>query len=163
MGMGTHPPLRPQRNASSIMPGDYIYPANIERGEGGSFIVRFPDFPEALTFGQSEAEAALEAVDCLREALRSRIRDGEDIPSPSKDVPGALMTAPPAEMVAKAAVYDAFRRGGLTRVALAGKLNVDESEVRRILDPMHRTKLDRLEQAAKALGGRLEITFVPIS
>ena len=66
-------------------------------------------------------------------------------------------------MIVKAAVYDAFRRGGLTRVALAGKLNVDESEVRRILDPTHRTKLDRLEQAAKALGGRLEITFVSLS
>jgi len=46
--------------------------------------------------------------------------------------------------------------------ALANKLNVDESEVRRILNPTHRTKRHRLEQAAKALGGRLEITFVPI-
>ncbi len=72
------------------------------------------------------------------------------------------MVAPPAEMVAKAAVYDAFRRGGITRVALANKLNVDESEVRRILNPTQRTKPHRLEQAAKALGGRLEITFVPI-
>ena len=72
------------------------------------------------------------------------------------------MVAPPAEMVAKAAVYDAFRRGGITRGALANKLNVDESEVRRILNPTQRTKPHRLEQAAKALGGRLEITFVPI-
>ena len=112
------------------MGGDFIYPAIIDRGSDGSFIVSFPDFPEALTFGHTEAEAADEAVDCLREALRGRIRDDEDIP---------------------------------TRVALAGRLNVDESEVRRILDPAHRTKLDRLEQAAKALGGRLEITFVPLA
>ena len=145
------------------MPGDYIYPAIVEQGEEGSFIVRFPDFPEALTFGSTETEAVHEAADCLREALRGRIRDGENLPLPSENVQGAHMIAPPAEMVAKAAVYDAFRRGGLTRVALADKLNVDESEVRRILDPMHRTKLDRLEQAAKALGGRLEITFVPLT
>ena len=145
------------------MGGDFIYPAIIDRGSDGSFIVSFPDFPEALTFGHTEAEAADEAVDCLREALRGRIRDDEDIPPPSQGIPRAHRIAPPAEMVAKAAVYAAFRRGGLTRVALAGRLNVDESEVRRILDPAHRTKLDRLEQAAKALGGRLEITFVPLA
>jgi len=144
------------------MPGAFIYPATIEQRSEGPFMVSFPDFPEALTFGHSEADAAHEAVDCLREALRGRILDSEDIPPPSKNVPGAHMIAPPAEIVAKAAIYNAFRHGGITRVALAGKLNVDESEVRRILDPMHRTKLDRLEQAANALGGRLEITFVPI-
>jgi antitoxin HicB len=141
----------------------YNYPAIIECGSEGSYIVRFPDLPEALTFGTTVADAAHAAVDCLREALRGRIRDMEPIPAPSQDVPDAHIIAPPAEMAAKAAVYDAFRRGNVTRVALAGKLKVDESEIRRILDPAHRTKLDRLEQAAKALGGRLEVSFVPFA
>ena len=140
----------------------YVFPAIVEKGSEGSYILRFPDFPEAITFGHSEADALIEAVDCLREALRGRIRDCEDIPSPSADVAEARLIAAPAEIAAKAAVYDAFRRGGLTRVALARKLNVDESEVRRILDPAHRTKLERLDEAAKALGGRLEVSFVPL-
>jgi hypothetical protein len=32
-------------------------------------------------------------------------------------------------------------------------------EVRRILDPRRGTKLDQLEEAARALGGHLSITF----
>ena len=144
------------------MSKSYTYPAIFERGSEGVYIARFPDFPEALTFGHSENEAAEAAVDCLREALRGRIRDGEDLPQPSENVPASRNISAPAEMAAKAAVYEAFRGHGITRVALADRLKVDESEVRRILDPLHRTKLERLEQAAKALGGRLEITFVPM-
>lgn len=139
----------------------FVYPALFRRGSEGEFIVSFPDLPEALTFGRSEEEAFTAAQDCLREALRGRIRDWESIPEPSRDVEGARLVAPPAEIVAKAAVYEAFRRSGVTRVALADMLDVHESEVRRILDPNHRTKLDRLEQAAHALGGRLEIGFTP--
>lgn len=139
---------------------EFNYPATIERGKEGSFIVRFPDFPEALTFGTTRAEAAHEAVDCLREALRGRIQDGEEIPVPSTDVPDALLVAPPPEIAAKAGVYHAFRRCNLTRVALAERMNVGENEVRRILDPTHRTKLERLDEAARALGGRIEVRFV---
>ena len=76
------------------MHGNYIYPSIIKQGPEGAYIVSFPDFPEALTFGSTECEAALEAVDCLREALRGRIRDGEELPSPSRDVADAFMIAP---------------------------------------------------------------------
>lgn len=143
------------------MVGHYEYPVEIRRGEEGSYRVRFLDFPEAVTFGLTEAEAERSAVDCLREALRGRIRDREDIPAPSQAGAGVRMVAAPAEIAAKAAVYQAFGRRGITRVALADRLNVDESEVRRILDPGHRTKLERLEQAALALDWRLEVSFVP--
>lgn len=138
----------------------YAFPATIVREADGVFMARFPDLPEAITFGATEDEAAAEAVDCLREALRARMRDGEDIPPPSEAPGGARTVWAPAETAAKAAVYEAFRERGITRVALADRLGIDESEVRRILDPAHRTKLERLEQAAAALGGRLEVSFV---
>lgn len=139
----------------------YTFPVTIVQEADGVFMARFPDLPEALTFGATEDEAAAEAVDCLREALRARMRDGENIPPPSEGLQGARAVAAPAETAAKAAVYEAFRERGITRVALADRLGVNESEVRRILDPGHRTKLERLEQAAAALGGRLEVSFVP--
>ncbi|WP_349371286.1 type II toxin-antitoxin system HicB family antitoxin [Salinarimonas sp.] len=142
-------------------PARYVFPALFENGEDGEIIVTFPDLPEAITFGRSEEDALEQAQDCLREALRGRMRDQEDIPQPSQDVTGARAISPPAEMAAKVAVYEAFQRAGMTRVALADRLHVHEGEVRRILDPNHRTKLERLDEAARALGGRLEVTFVP--
>ena len=62
----------------------FAYPATLTRDSGGRFLVRFPDLPEALTDGASEAEALREAADALSEALMSRIVDGEAIPDPSR-------------------------------------------------------------------------------
>ncbi len=55
---------------------------------------------------------------------------------------------------AKLAIYQAMRDKGVTQVALARRLGCDPKDVRRLLDPMHRSRLDRLEAA---LGKRLVI------
>lgn len=47
----------------------------------------------------------------------------------------------------------------MTRVALAGKLGKAEGEVRRMLDPYHRTKLGALEAGLLALGKRLVVSI----
>ena len=59
-------------------------------------------------------------------------------------------------MAAKLAVLDAFRASGLSKPELSRRLGRDE-EVRRILDPMHPTKLPTLRAALAALGRRLVI------
>ncbi|WP_407528711.1 type II toxin-antitoxin system HicB family antitoxin [Methylobacterium oryzisoli] len=144
----------------NAMANSYTYPARFRQVEQEAYLVDFPDLPEARTFGNDEAEAIAAASDCLREALRSRMRDQEEIPSPSALQSGWRLIAPPAELAAKVAVYEAFRRKGDTRKALADRLGVAEGEVRRVLDPNHRTKLGRLDEVAHALGGRLVVTFV---
>ena len=55
-------------------------------------------------------------------------------------------------MAAKASIYVAWKAEGISKVALAERIGRSESEVRRILDPSHGTKLDQLEEAARALG-----------
>ena len=57
-------------------------------------------------------------------------------------------------MAAKAALAIAFRESGLTRVAFATALGIDEKAVRRMLDPRHGTSLDRIDKALRSLGGR---------
>ena len=42
-----------------------IWPADLQRQEDGSILVSFPDIPEALTEGATEAEALVEAQDCV--------------------------------------------------------------------------------------------------
>lgn len=42
----------------------------------------------------------------------------------------------------------------INQTQLATTLNVDEKEVRRILDPSHNTKLETLERSLLALGKR---------
>jgi antitoxin HicB len=61
-------------------------------------------------------------------------------------------------MAAKAALYLAMTEAGMSNVRLARKLECDEREVRRMLDPRHPTKLRRIKEALELLGKRLVIS-----
>jgi antitoxin HicB len=53
-----------------------------------------------------------------------------------------------------------MREQKLNNTLLAKKLNCDEKEVRRLLDPHYNSKLPRIEQALLVLGKRLQIEVV---
>jgi antitoxin HicB len=110
------------------------------------------DLPEAITQGESIEDALAEAADALEEATAGRIDDGQDIPIPTAQKRGERIVSVPPSMALKAAVYLAVREAGISNSELAGRLNLDEKEARRILDPHHPTKLPRIEAALAALG-----------
>ena len=59
------------------------YPVDLERDTNGTLLVTFPDFAEAVTFGEDEGDALLRAEGALETVLAARIEDREDIPLPS--------------------------------------------------------------------------------
>ena len=140
----------------------YAYPARLRR-HPETTLVTFPDLPEAITEGKDKAEAFESAVDCLDVALLFRLRDGEEIPAPSKPKRGEALIPASPQVAAKVAFVLAFRDSGLTRVALAKRLGWAESEIRRLLDPNHATKLDRIDVALRALGRRLVVGDAPLA
>jgi len=131
----------------------YAYPARLE-DHTGTILVYFPDFPEAVTEGTDRAAALLEAVDCLDAAILFRLKDRERLPEPSGAGRGLVLIPASPAVAAKAAFIRAFADSGLTRVALAERLGLAENEIRRMLDPEHGTKIDRLGDAMIALGRR---------
>lgn len=145
---------------------DWIYPVELEERDG-EFHASTLYLPEAIAFGATREAALAEMEHALVAAVRGRIKDGMDLePSPILERPTIARpvaenhpVALPARLAAKAAVYSAWKRSGLSKTALAEKIGRGENEVRRILDPDHGTKLDQLEEAAAALGGRLRVTF----
>ena len=62
----------------------FVYPYTVEQSEDGAWQVRFPDVPEALTEGATEAEAHELAADALVSALGGLEKLRRDIPEPSK-------------------------------------------------------------------------------
>ena len=132
----------------------YIFPARIE-AHAKEAIVTFRDLPEAVTSGRTRAEALAEAVDILDAALLFRLKEGADIPEPSSAKRGEVGIAASPGVAAKIAFARAFRSSGMSRVALAKRLGNSETEIRRMLDPGHATKIDRLNAALRALGRRL--------
>ena len=135
----------------------YSYPAQFEIDEAGRFIVRFPDFPEALTDGADEAEALAEAADCLSEALASRIVDGEDIPKPSRMKPMGRLISPDSIIALKAALYTALREQGMAVAELARRLGIDDRRAERLIHPRARSTLTSLEEALSVLGYSIAI------
>ena len=134
----------------------FTYPARLRRDSTGELIVSCRDLPECLTSGASEAEALAEAADALEEAITGRINRG-NIPVPSPRRSGERHVAVPAVPAAKAALALALRDRGLSRVVLARHLGVVENTIGRMLDPRHRTALDRIESALRVLGHELVV------
>lgn len=138
---------------------DWIYPVELRR-EAGEFHAYTSFLPEAIASGPTEAEALHEMGEAVAAAVRGRIKDGMDLePATIALQVECHPVALPARLAAKAAVYAAWKRSGLTKATLAERIGRGETEVRRILDPDHGTKLDQLEEAAAALGGRLRVNF----
>lgn len=133
------------------------FPADLETDEDGRVVARVPDVPGCVTDGATRAEALAEAADALEEAIAVLMEARRDIPFPSPSQ-GRPFVMPGAVMTAKIALYAALRESGTSNVALARRLGVAETEVRRMIDPRHKTKIARLEAGLAALGRRLVVS-----
>jgi len=130
----------------------YIFPAFISVDGDGRHVVRFPDLPEALTDGANLAEALAEAQDALSAALIGYVLEERAIPRPKASRRARHMIAPHPRTSLKVALAVEAKRRGLRAVDLARRLDIDHKEARRMLDPRHPTKADRLAEALRALG-----------
>ena len=140
------------------MPDTYNYPAQIDRDEDGRLVVTFPDFGWGATDGATRDEALAEAKDLLRELISTTMRDGEDLPEPSRASKHRPLVIPPVEIALKAALYETYRQAGISQRRLARALDVAESEVRRMLNPEHATKAATIDKALRRLGKRVTLT-----
>jgi antitoxin HicB len=139
----------------------FSYPAQLERGEAeGVTVVSFPDVPEAITEGTTLSEARAMASDALGLALLAYVRDRRALPRPSPRGSMEMVSVEP-DVAAKLALIAAFNESRVTRRELARRLGKDEKEIRRMLDPMHPTKLAALSAALAELGQRLVVTVEP--
>ena len=136
----------------------YDYPAEVERDEAGRYVVAFPDFGWGATDGATREEALAEARDLLRELIAATMREGKGLPEPSRATKRRPLVVPPVTIALKAALFQAFREAGLSQPRLARDLDVAESEVRRMLNPDHATKLAAIDRALRRLGKRVSVT-----
>jgi hypothetical protein len=93
----------------------------------------------------------------LEAAIEYRVREGLDIPEPGAPAPGQHPVAPPIRTALKMALYQTLRESEVSKSELARRLDLDEQEARRILDPRHATRLPTMEKALRALGKHVEV------
>jgi len=138
----------------------YVYPARFQQDKE-SVLVTFRDLPEAITEGVDLLAAVQEAYATLEAALWFRLKNDEEIPVPSEPQKGEVAVPVEPATAAKLALALAFRESNLTRVQLAEAVKADHKEIRRMLDPAHRTKIERLDAVMRALGQRLVVSTIP--
>jgi antitoxin HicB len=136
----------------------FVYRARFEPGEKRGIIVSFPDVPEAITQGRNERDARKQAEEALGLALLSYPKRG--LPLPKAKARGTGLVAIPVEpdIAAKLALLEAVRERGISKSEFARLMDKDEKEARRILDPLHATKLSTLSEALNKLDRRLVIS-----
>lgn len=96
-------------------------------------------------------------MDCLASVLVQRIAQRENVPAPSPLKRGHKLVPVPLWIAGKLGLYLAIRERGITNSELARRLGVRETVVRRMLDPDHETKAEKLQAALEILGKRIVV------
>lgn len=135
------------------------YPALFEVAPEGGFVVTFRDIPEAITQGETEAEAMEMAEDVLVSSMEFYFEDKRQIPSPSPAKAGERMVELPASVAAKVLLLNTMIEAGISNVELARRMGTSPAEMQRIVNLDHPTKIDTVDKALHALGRRLEISI----
>ncbi len=133
----------------------FMYPAKFSTGPDGRVLVEFVDLPRVATDGKNLQEAFEEAIDALGSDLSIRLSRHEEIPAPSAAKRRQRLVPVPWWLTPKLALYLAMRAEGMPNAVLARRLKVNERVVRRMLDPSHETKAEKIQAALAALGKRL--------
>ena len=137
----------------------YAYPCNLipDREEGEGFIVTFPDVPGAITGAQTREESLFLAEDALVAILAVYVQQQREIPRPSPVADGQELVAVPPIAAAKLALYTAMREQEITGDALALRLNLSDSAIRKLLDPDCYSHISQIMKALRNVGRSLVI------
>ena len=81
-------------------------------------------------------------------------------PEPSKPKKNEVMVALPLIVVAKMLLLNVMVSSNIRPCDLARKMHIKPQEVNRIIDLQHKTKLDTIDSAMRALGKSLQLTVV---
>ncbi len=134
----------------------FDYPVTLTP-DGDTFLVTFPDIPEAITFGTNQDEALKHAVDALETALSFYVNDRLPLPTPS--TLEGLTVCPSTLECVKLGLYVEMQKQGIRKSELARRLKWHTPQVDRLLDLTHSSRLEQLEKAINILGKRLDVVI----
>jgi antitoxin HicB len=135
----------------------FAYPAKFTAGRDGRVLVEFVDLPRVATDGKDESEAFEEAMDALGSDLSIRLSGREEIPEASTAKRNHRLVPVPLWLAPKLALYLAMRDQEISNSELARRLGVHERVVRRMLDPQHATKAEKIQAALAVLGKQMTL------
>jgi len=124
------------------------------------WLVTVPAFPEVTTFGDTQSDARTNGLKAIEEAISARMSDSEDIPAPhAKFAEASRCVEISALTYLKIALYTICRAKAVTRAELARRLGWHREQVDRLFRLDHKSQLDQLESAFKAVGETIQFSL----
>jgi antitoxin HicB len=118
-----------------------------------SWMVTCPAFPEVTTFGDDQKEACVNGLRAIEEAISARISDNEPLPHPMKKTNGnGAFVEVPALTFLKSVLYMICKESNISRAELARRLGWHREQVDRLFRIDHKSQIDQIEAAFKAIG-----------
>jgi len=137
------------------------YRLELKADDNDTFLVTCPDLPEVTTFGTSREEALARATRAIEEALAARMADDRAIPVWHPPGKRTNLTTDfvrlPLLTALKVLLYSRLQGSGVTRAELARRLGWHREQVDRLFRLDHKSRVDQLEAAFRALGSEIAV------
>lgn len=139
----------------------FNYPVTLtpDKKDGG-FVATFKDIPEAITQGDTVAQALAAAREALESALDFYFEDKRAVPAPSKPKRGQHVIELPASLSTKVLLLNEMIAQNVRPAELARRLKTTPQEVNRLTNVRRTTRIDGIATALQALGKQLELRVV---
>ena len=134
------------------------YYANFDYADDG-ITVTFRDIPEAITCGDNEEDAITMAENCLLTAVEIYFEQEWQFPLPNKPKKGEKAIYLPDSVYSKILLHNAMLEKKVSNAALARAMNTTPTEVQRIVNIRHKTKIDTIGKALNAIGFQLQMSI----
>jgi len=126
--------------------------------DAGGYVVTLPDFGYGATQGEADEEAMDMAQDMLILTIGDYMREGKDLPVPSRRRGAKYRPVPlPILQSAKVDLYSAFISSGLKKADLARRIGIPRTHVDRLFSLRHQSRFAQIEAAFAVLGKRLKL------
>jgi antitoxin HicB len=133
------------------------YAVRLIPDDNGTVRVEVPDLPGTNPFGEDAEDALGHAVDAIDSMLEFLMDDRRPIPRPKARGLHYVTLSPLKE--AKLALYELMLKRKLRKADLARMLGWKPTQVDRLFNLGHNSRIDQLQQAFAALGKELVMTL----
>ncbi|ELF3920538.1 type II toxin-antitoxin system HicB family antitoxin [Salmonella enterica] len=134
------------------------YTIQITRDTTG-FMAVCQDMPKFVTAGETEDEIIALAPEAFEMAVECYMDENIPVPLPSaQDTENGYTVVLPATISAKIELYNTLLASHVSKSELARRMGIPNQNIKRLLSPSTKSRLDTIEMAFTALGKRLDIS-----
>ncbi len=130
--------------------------------EDGTEIIRCRDLPELLSWSSDGETLGQWARYAVEDCIAFRMKDGELIPEASDPQEGEYVVTLTTSEEAKILLHNEMVKGHISRAEFARRAGMRLSDVTRLLNIKHQTKIDTIAKALNVVGKQLKLSVVSI-